>query len=88
MVLLYLLNLTVTNGTINGIIFYANIVSINDSVFLVNHNVFKPLRIFVLFGNLDLGVDTCFIMEWMDILRCSYSCSFLFISLLLLLQLL
>ena len=34
-VLLYLLNLTVTNGTINGIIFYANIVSINDSVFLV-----------------------------------------------------
>ena len=37
-VLLYLLNLTVTNGTINGIIFYANVVSINDSVFLVNGN--------------------------------------------------
>ena len=42
-VLLYVLNLTVTKGTINGIIFYANIVSINDSVFLVNDNVFKPL---------------------------------------------
>ena len=41
-VLLYLLNLTVTNGTINGIIFYANVISINDSVFLVNENVFKP----------------------------------------------
>ena len=38
-VLLYVLNLTVTNGTINGIIFYANIIiSINDSVFLVNDN--------------------------------------------------
>ena len=37
-VLLYLLNLTVTNGTITGIIFYANIISINDSVFLVNDN--------------------------------------------------
>ena len=37
-VLLYVLNLTVTKGTINGIIFYANIVSINDSVFLVNDN--------------------------------------------------
>ena len=32
-VLLYFLNLTVTNGTINGMIFYANIISINDSVF-------------------------------------------------------
>ena len=59
-ILLYLLNLTVTIGTINGIIFYANIVSINDSVFLVNDNVFKPLRVFVSFVNLDLGIETCF----------------------------
>ena len=59
-VLLYVLNLTVTNGTINGIIFYANIVSINDSVFLLNDNVFKPLRVFISFTNLDLGIETCF----------------------------
>ena len=59
-VLLYILNLTVTNGTISGIIFYANIVSINDSVFLVNDNVFKPLRVFISFANLDLGIETCF----------------------------
>ena len=59
-ILLYLLNLTVTIGTINGIIFYANIVSINDSVFLVNDNVFKPLRVFISFVNLDLGIETCF----------------------------
>ena len=58
--LLYVLNLTVTKGTINGIIFYANIVSINDSVFLVNDNVFKPLRVFISFTNLDLGIETCF----------------------------
>ena len=57
---LYVLNLTVTIGTINGIIFYANIVSINDSVFLVNDNVFKPLRVFISFTNLDLGIETCF----------------------------
>ena len=31
---LYLLNFTVTKGTINGIILYANIISINDSYFL------------------------------------------------------
>ena len=59
-IILYLLNLTVTNGTINGIIFYANVVSINDSVFLVNENVFKPLRLFISFTNLDLGIETCF----------------------------
>ena len=59
-VLLYLLNLTATNGTINGIIFYANIISINDSVFLVNDNVCKPLRVFISFANLDLGIETCF----------------------------
>ena len=59
-ILFYLLNLTVTIGTINGIIFYANIVSINDSVFLVNDNVFKPLRVFIFFVNLDLGIETCF----------------------------
>ena len=57
---LHLLNLTITNGTINGLILYANVVSINDSIFLVNDNVFKPLRVFISFLNLDLGTDTCF----------------------------
>ena len=59
-VFLYLINLTITKGTISGIIFYANIVSINDSVFLVNDNVFKPLKVFISFINLDLGIETCF----------------------------
>ena len=55
---IYLLNLTVTKGTING--GYANVVSINDSIFLVNDNVFKFLRVFMSFANLDLGIETCF----------------------------
>ena len=59
-VLLYFLNLTVTKGTINGIILYANIISINDSVFLINDNVFKPLQIFISFTNLHFGIETCF----------------------------
>ena len=58
--LLYLLNLTVTKATINGIILYANIISINDSSFLLNGKVFDPLRIFISFVNLDLGIETCF----------------------------
>ena len=57
---IYLLNLTVTNGTINGIIFYANAISNNDSTFLVNNNVLKPLRVFISFANLDLGIETWF----------------------------
>ena len=57
---LYLLNLTVTKGAINGIIFYANIVSINHSAFIVNDGIFKPLRVFISFVNLDLGIETCF----------------------------
>ena len=59
-VCLYLLNLTVTKGTINGIVLYANILSINDSYFLINNNAFKPLKIFISFTNLDLGIETCF----------------------------
>ena len=57
---LYLLNLTVTKGTINGIVLYANIISINDSVFLINSNTFAPLKLFISFTNLDLGIETCF----------------------------
>ena len=57
---LYLLNLTVTKGTINGIILYANIISINDSYVLINNNVFKPHQVFISFTNLDLGIETCF----------------------------
>ena len=59
-VFLYLLNITVTKGTINGMIFYANIISINDSYFLINNNVFTPLQVFISFTNLDLGIETCF----------------------------
>ena len=59
-VLLYVLNLTVTKATINGLILYANIININDSVFLINDNVLNPLRIFISFLNLDLGIETCF----------------------------
>ena len=59
-VLLYLLNLTVTKATINGIIVYANIISINNVVFLINSTMFKPLQVFISFVNLDLGIESCF----------------------------
>ena len=56
------LNLTVSKGTINGLIFYANIVGSTRSVFfpaeLSKSLVF--LSAFISWLNLDLGIETCF----------------------------
>lgn len=58
-VFLFALNLTVSVGTINGLIFYANIIKINETIF------FPPgdrsfFRTFISWVNLDLGIETCF----------------------------
>ena len=58
-VFLFLLNLTVAEGMINGLIFYANVFKINEAIFLPpgDHSVFK---LFISWVNLDLGIETCF----------------------------
>ena len=57
-VFLLALKLTVSVGTINGLIFYANIVAVNQTIF------FPPgdniLTVFIAWINLDLGIETCF----------------------------
>ena len=58
-VFLFIFNLTVANGTINGLIFYANIVKINEAVFFSPGDT-SPLRVFISWVNLDLGIETCF----------------------------
>ena len=61
--ILFLLNLTVTNGTLSGIIFYANIVRINDTIFfpVTESNRFAQfLSVFIAWLNLDFGIETCF----------------------------
>ena len=58
-VLLFILNLTVTAGTLHGLIFYANIVTANYHIFFPpNSNL--TVRIFIAWLNLDLGIETCF----------------------------
>ena len=57
--LLLVLKLTVAAGTINGLIFYANVVAANSAIF------FQPkatdvLKLFIAWLNLDLGIETCF----------------------------
>ena len=56
------LNLTVSIGTINGLIFYASIVKISEStgIFFPNGLYSQLLSQFVAWLNLDLSIDTCF----------------------------
>ena len=56
---LLLLNLSVAVGTVNGLIFYANVVQANRSIFfpLGETNI---LTVFIAWLNLDLGMETCF----------------------------
>ena len=58
--LLFILNLTVTDGTISAFILYINIISINTPVFFPHFNTFTPAYIFISLANLDLGIQTCF----------------------------
>ena len=58
-VLLIGLNLTVSVGTINGLIFYANIVKLNEDIFFPRGPI-PFLSYFISWINLDLGIETCF----------------------------
>ena len=59
-VLLIVLNLTVSVGTINGLIFYANIVRANHATFFPPNTTNSFLSWFIAWINLDLGIETCF----------------------------
>ena len=57
-VFLLTLGLTVSSGTLNGLIFFANIVGTNSTVFIPPDGA-SFLGVFVAWLNLDLGVHTC-----------------------------
>ena len=56
---LFFLNLTVTQGTLYGLIFYANIIQVNTSIFF-SQSTLRPLQVIVSLVNLDLGIPMCF----------------------------
>ena len=58
-VFLLMLKLTVAVGTINGLIFYANIVSVNRAQLFPSGEK-NILTVFIAWVNLDLGIETCF----------------------------
>ena len=59
-VFLILLNFTVSEGTISGLIFYANIVQANQAIFFPNDTKNTFFSWFIAWLNLDLGIETCF----------------------------
>ena len=63
-----LLDLTITNGTINGLIFYANVVwSYQSRIFPTTNSehfhqaTISFFRVFIAWLNLDFGIETCFV---------------------------
>ena len=57
--LVFLTQMTVSSGTINGLIFYVNILNSNQAVFLPV-GFFRGYIIFISWLNLDFGIETCF----------------------------
>jgi len=69
-VILFVLKFTVTVGLINGLIFFCNVMSINEELFF-NEKIskFSFLRIFISIFNLDLGFEICFYNEMSQIAK-------------------
>ena len=57
--LLLVCKLTVVTGTLSGLVFYANIVGVNRTLFLPVENT-HTLSVFIAWLNLDFGVESCF----------------------------
>ena len=57
--LLLVLNMTVAVGTLNGLIFYANVVYANKSILLPFQEI-NFMTVFISWLNLELGIDTCY----------------------------
>ena len=57
--LLLLCKVTVATGTLSGIVFYANIVGVNRTIFLPTESS-DALSVFIAWLNLDFGIETCF----------------------------
>ena len=58
--IMMILNLTVSTGTINGLMFYANIIQAQHTTFFAPESSNSFLSMFIAWLNLDLGTEACF----------------------------
>ncbi len=56
---LFFCRLTVAEGTLSGLVFYANVVAVNQSIFFPAGTT-NVLTVFIAWLNLDLGIEMCF----------------------------
>ena len=72
-------NFTVSEGTINGLLFYTHVVHRNTDSFFpvgsIRNNIF---RLFIAWLNLDLGFDVCFYKSMTQYQKAWLQCGFLF----------
>ena len=72
-------NFTVSEGTINGLFFYAHVVHRNSPTFFpasaLDSNI---LRLFIAWLNLDIGLDVCFYKSMSQYDKAWIQCGFLF----------
>lgn len=57
--LILICNLTVSIGSINGLVFYANVIAVNRSVFLPFSEL-NFVSVFIAWVNIEFGLETCF----------------------------
>ena len=57
--LLLICRLTVATGALSGLVFYANIVGVNQTIFLPVKST-DAFSVFIAWLNLDFGIETCF----------------------------
>ena len=57
--LIKFLNLTISQGTMNALIFYANVVSTNKYLYYDSTSI-NHTTLFIAWFNLDIGIETCF----------------------------
>ena len=58
---LLILHISVADGTVNGLIFYANILDIIDDIVIPQNKITPyPLTVLISWLNLDFGIPTCF----------------------------
>ena len=58
---LFISKFTVSNGALNGIVLYANLIRINETIFFQNRSGYSSfLSVLIAWINLDWGIETCF----------------------------